>query len=197
MASMAQINANRANALHSTGPRTEEGKARSSLNAVKHGLNSKEFFVRDDEREEFDELRQSLAAEVNPQTALDWSLFTQLLHARWTMRRVDVLEAELFATSPDPLAGDDARRLELLARYYTRAERSFYRALKELRVQLTNHVTRDNLPVPLCEEAPALVRPDDLSRSSIASLRAWRGLPREFRPPSHSVEVVIPTDIHF
>ena len=90
---------------------------------MKHGLNSKEFFVRDDEREEFDGLRETLAAEVAPQTPLDGSLFTQLLH--------------------------------------TRAERSFFRALKELRVQMTNHTTRDNLPIPLSEEAPALVRRDD------------------------------------
>ena len=36
--SEAQLAANRANATHSTGPRTEEGQKRSSLNAMKHGL---------------------------------------------------------------------------------------------------------------------------------------------------------------
>ena len=38
MATKAQIKANRENAKKSTGPRTEEGKQRVSLNALKHGL---------------------------------------------------------------------------------------------------------------------------------------------------------------
>src|SRR5207244_3680634 len=42
MSTSAQIEANRANSLKSTGPKTEEGKAISSRNALKHGFFSED-----------------------------------------------------------------------------------------------------------------------------------------------------------
>ena len=53
MASQAQITANRENAKKSTGPKTAEGKSRSSQNALKHGYNSAELVIPEDLREEF------------------------------------------------------------------------------------------------------------------------------------------------
>ena len=43
--SIKQLNANRANAKSSTGPRTEAGKSRSRLNALKHGLSAKALII--------------------------------------------------------------------------------------------------------------------------------------------------------
>jgi hypothetical protein len=47
---------NRANARHSTGPRTATGKARSSQNSFKHGLYAKYLVLPDEDPAELDEL---------------------------------------------------------------------------------------------------------------------------------------------
>ena len=49
MPTEAQRKANRQNAKKSTGPRTEEGKARSSQNGLKHGLLARDAVMADEE----------------------------------------------------------------------------------------------------------------------------------------------------
>ncbi len=153
MASAAQFAANRANARKSTGPRSDEGKAHSSNNALKHGFNSKRLIVRDDEREEFDELRQSLAAEFTPSTPYMWVLFEQIIHAAWNIRRVERAEAELFENGLDPL-GNPAhlRQMELLTRYRARHENSFFRFKKELAAFQTNLINFRNCIPPASQD---------------------------------------------
>ena len=175
MATQAQIDANRVNARHSTGPRTEEGKARSSRNALKHGLNSTEFFVRGDEQEDFAALRDSLAEEILPKTAIERQLFHNALHAAWSLHRVRRMEADLLGASPDPLSDPDLRsRIDLLARYQSRAERSYYRATEELRRHSTNLALRETIPVQERKGASQLLDPQQFQRTVNAYRRAWK-----------------------
>src|SRR4029079_11503633 len=94
MATPAQINANQSNSRHSTGPRTEDGKARVAQNALRHGLTAKHLVVREDERETFDAFRADLQSELDPQGAIELTTFAELLHAAWSLQRFRRLESE-------------------------------------------------------------------------------------------------------
>jgi hypothetical protein len=99
MNSAARQTANAANARLSTGPRTEEGKARSSQNARQHGLTAAELVIAAEDREEFDELHAQLQSDVAPQGAIQQTLFDQLVSAAWNLRRIRRMEAELTASA--------------------------------------------------------------------------------------------------
>ena len=63
MTSEAKLAANRRNALKSAGPKTAEGKARSSANALTHGLTAKHFVAKGESIAEFERLSQSVLAQ--------------------------------------------------------------------------------------------------------------------------------------
>ena len=87
-----QLNANRRNALRSTGPRTETGKARSSQNARKHGVLANEVISLHENKGEFIELLNGLHEQFNPQTALEAQLVDQLAIEFWRSRRLAIAE---------------------------------------------------------------------------------------------------------
>ena len=78
MASNKQLEANRANARRSTGPRTEEGKVRSRANSWKHGLTANRLVIGGEEASEFDELRAALLDDHDPQSAFECELVERL-----------------------------------------------------------------------------------------------------------------------
>src|SRR5260370_3311369 len=90
--SPARLAANAANAQHSTGPRTPEGRARSSQNARTHGLTARDVLIAPDEREEFEELLSDYQTDVQPQGAAQQSLFDYLVAAAWNLRRIRRME---------------------------------------------------------------------------------------------------------
>jgi hypothetical protein len=169
MATAAQVLANRNNARHSTGPRTAEGKAHSASNSCKHGLTSREIVIQEGDQPEFDQMVDGLAAELNPTTELEDLTFANLVHAAWTLRRCRRAEAELAATA-DPFSDDDAaRRQQAIQRYAGQAERSYYRALKELKalqtsralhqiLQAQDNDSQQNEPIPALADVPTLLK---------------------------------------
>jgi hypothetical protein len=146
MTSTARAAANAANAALSTGPRTEEGKAHSSRNAVKHGLTSKQLVIAPGEEDRFAELHDSLHDQLAPAGALEMSLFNMLVHAAWNLERFRTLEAELMANGVDALLDErTGKALDRLQRYASANQRSYFRVLQELRTLQDNRIHRREL----------------------------------------------------
>jgi hypothetical protein len=96
MASQNQIRANQINAEMSTGPRTEEGKAVVSSNALKHGLLSKETLLPDEDASGLDELRRQLGLALEPANEIEAVLVERIVSLTWRLKRAGRIEAALF-----------------------------------------------------------------------------------------------------
>ena len=107
-----QLEANRANAKKSTGPKSQEGKARSSFNSRKHGLTAKTLVIGDEDPAEFDELRSELMEQYDPQSALEVELVERIAGLLWRLRRIPVFEAAIMrrAEVDDPLKWLELKR---------------------------------------------------------------------------------------
>ncbi len=99
MPTFAQTEANRRNAQKSTGPRTEEGKKRSRLNAFKHGLTGQIDIMTGELREAHDAFVARIVLSLNPADALENQLAHSIAESHWRLNRVSTIENALFAES--------------------------------------------------------------------------------------------------
>jgi hypothetical protein len=126
MASEKQVEANRANARKSTGPKTAEGRARSRANAWKHGLTASTLIIVGEEPDEFDELRAALIDSYDPQSPWERELVERLAGIFWRLRRVPFWEAAII----------DARYVQL-EEEDSNSHRGVWRAGTNLRKRIT------------------------------------------------------------
>lgn len=91
-----QLEANRMNALKSTGPKTLDGKEKSSQNAIKYGFTSKKFIIPDEEKAEFDDYLQKMIDILKPNTILTEEMVLNICLAFWKSRRYANLESLVF-----------------------------------------------------------------------------------------------------
>ena len=86
-----KVEANRRNALRSTGPKTTEGKRAVRHNAVKHGILTKDIVVNvfdgAEDKEEFDELLQRLKDDLQPYGILEQAQVERIAICYWRLRR--------------------------------------------------------------------------------------------------------------
>jgi hypothetical protein len=95
MTSEKQLEANRANATKSTGPRSQTGKARSRLNAWKHGLSAKMLIIVGERADDFEQLRADLIKEHDPKSVLEYAMVERLAVILWRLRRVPSFEVAI------------------------------------------------------------------------------------------------------
>lgn len=104
MVSEAKLAANRANALLSTGPRTDEGKAVARMNATTHGLRSTVAVVPGEEPEEWEAHRAGVVAALAPFGAVESELAERVALLFWRLRRVATYETAVIAAGMDQAA---------------------------------------------------------------------------------------------
>ncbi|MEO1019660.1 MAG: hypothetical protein AAFY56_18505 [Pseudomonadota bacterium] len=83
------------------GPKTPEGKARSAMNARKHGLRAEKFFLVPHEKpEEFEQFAAEMREAYGPRDAIEQRHVESIVIAMWREMRADRLEAEVFSDIP-------------------------------------------------------------------------------------------------
>ncbi|WP_108682496.1 hypothetical protein [Methyloceanibacter sp. wino2] len=87
------MEANQLNARRSTGPKTAAGKARSRMNALRHGLTASSVVIPGEDAHEFELLRAELVGHFAPRCALEMELVERLAVTLWRLRRVPIYEA--------------------------------------------------------------------------------------------------------
>ena len=130
MSTRAQRRAARINSQKSTGPRTETGKSSSSLNAVRHGLCSQQALLPGEDAEALADLSREFhksSKAVGPQ---ELYCVEQMILCYWRMRRIGAIEVEILQSTIEE--GRD-KRLALLIRYEASLQRTYDRAVAELR----------------------------------------------------------------
>ena len=149
MISDKQLEANRNNALLSTGPKTEEGRKRSSSNALRHGLTGQVTTMTDEDRVAHDSFSEALIQSLAPEGAMETQLAQRIATDSWRLNRASAIEDNLFALGLDENAGklcpDDERIDDALttARVFTMESKQLQ--LLTLYEQRLNRAVQKNL----------------------------------------------------
>jgi len=102
LTSLRQILANRAKALKSTGPRSPEGKLRSSQNVISHGLTDGNCIViKGESRECFERLKQCFFERFQPSDPVTALQVEEMAVAKWRLRRLWTIESALYDNELD------------------------------------------------------------------------------------------------
>lgn len=155
---------------HGGGPRTPEGKARSSMNSLRHGFTGKTVVLPTEDPAQFEELIRDYTRDLKPVTSLETDLVHELAACRWRLQRLWSVESWAFEVTiarrrkdvdnefkncDDSMRtalafmalAEDSKALPLLIRYETRLTRRYDQVLKEIKA-LQDQRKKDQDPPP-------------------------------------------------
>ena len=134
------------------GPKTPEGKRRSSLNALKHGLTAKspqafEIILRDCEAC-YREIHDNMQAYYRPADPVEKELVKRIAVCAWRLARIGQMEKRLLCRNPDP--SRPSTSLERVAAYERPIDLQLHRAIRSLAIKRESDKNsfRQNEPYP-------------------------------------------------
>src|SRR5207248_9375865 len=116
MTSLKQIEANRRNALQSTGPTSVNGKHASRRNALRHGFTAETVLEPLENLEEYRTFEAAILSEYLPQTPVEQELVHRLASLFWRLRRATSIETGLLR-----MQGEILRAFQSSRRKHVRA----------------------------------------------------------------------------
>jgi hypothetical protein len=95
MTSLRQIESNRRNAQKSTGPKSDDGKARASRSAIRHGLTAETVIKLLEDPDDYRAFELAVTADYDAETAVERELVLRLASLLWRLRRATAIETGL------------------------------------------------------------------------------------------------------
>jgi hypothetical protein len=162
MATARQVEANRQNALKSTGPTSPEGKEAVRFNALRSGVRAATLILPGESPQKYYDLCDEIGCEWQPKGRSELFFAEQMAVAQWKLKRIELAEYWIYRT------GDPDKQLTALDRLWQaqiRQERSFARALHDDEVS----------PIPV-EPLPAAPEPVAKTSPETAPSAPYTGL---------------------
>jgi hypothetical protein len=196
MGSLKQLEANRLNALKSTGPRSVEGKKASSQNALKSGIDAESHIIRGENPANLQSLRDEYYNSFHPTTPEQRMLVDVLIDSEWLLRRFRTVEAQLweegaassFRSTP---AVELAKAFRATSSHFDRLQRRINHAQRNYRTALADlRKLQAEPPQPLPEEIGFVPQsPDDAPPAPLPDLPDSPLQPQHPDQPQYGIRV--------
>jgi len=205
MSSRKKSDSARINGAKSKGPVTPEGRARSSQNALRHGLSAAVVVLPHEDRNQFEQLRDSYMESFQPVDQPQHDLIETMAAARWRLNRLQEIEANLFEkemvlrasemakelkemTEGEKLAwvfdrmANQGKSLAMQIRYEGQLNRSYERAFKQLQ-QLQSKQQNEPTPEPGPSLPPPTPPPPTVAQALVPAAPALMPAPAPEKTP--------------